>query len=106
MTHHTEIAMQSWTLKHAFAVALSAVAFAFAPLGADAAPKKKAPPPPQITAFEMEQAEKVAPGAELFFRVEGTPGSRATVRIGGVSRTLVLQEVDDGVYEGGYTLRP
>lgn len=98
--------MQSWTLKHAFAVALSAVAFAFAPLGADAAPKKKAPPPPQITAFEMEQAEKVAPGAELFFRVEGTPGSRATVRVGGVSRTLVLQEVDDGVYEGGYTLRP
>lgn len=98
--------MQSWTLKHAFAVALSAIAFAFAPLGADAAPKKKAPPPPQITAFEMEQAEKVAPGAELFFRVEGTPGSRATVRVGGVSRTLVLQEVDDGVYEGGYTLRP
>lgn len=98
--------MQSSTLKHAFAVALSAFAFAFAPLGADAAPKKKAPPPPQITTFEMEQAEKIAPGAELFFRVEGTPGSRATVRVGGVSRTLVLQEVDDGVYEGGYTLRP
>jgi hypothetical protein len=105
MTHHTEIAMQSWTLKHAFAVALSAVTFAFAAPEADAATKKK-PAPPQITAFEMEQAEKVAPGAELFFRVEGTPGSRATVRVGGVSRTLVLQEVDDGVYEGGYTLRP
>jgi hypothetical protein len=105
--HHTEIAMQSMTLKHAFAVALSAVAFVFAPLdGADAATKKKAPPPPQIASFEMEPAEKVAAGSELFFRVEGTPGSRATVRVGGVSRTLVLQEVDDGVYEGGYTLRP
>lgn len=98
--------MQSSTLKHAFAVALTAFAFAFTPLGAEAAPKKKAPPPPQITTFEMEQAEKIAPGSELFFRVEGTPGSRATVRVGGVSRTLVLQEVDDGVYEGGYTLRP
>lgn len=98
--------MQAWTpLKQAFAVALSAFAFAFAAPDADAAPKKKTPPP-QITAFEMEQADKIAPGTELFFRVEGTPGSRATVRVGGVSRTLVLQEVDDGVYEGGYTLRP
>jgi hypothetical protein len=105
MTHHTEIAMQSWSLKHAFAVALSAFAFGLAAPDADAAPKKKTPPP-QITTFEMEQAEKIAPGSELFFRVEGTPGSRATVRVGGVSRTLVLQEVDDGVYEGGYVLRP
>lgn len=61
---------------------------------------------PQITAFEMEPAEKVAAGNELFFRVQGTPGSRATVRVAGISRTLVLQEVDDGIYEGAYTLRP
>ncbi|WP_280153477.1 hypothetical protein [Piscinibacter sp. XHJ-5] len=67
---------------------------------------KKVPPPPQIASFEMEPAEKVAAGNELFFRVEGTPGSRATVRVAGVTRTLVLQEVDDGVYEGSYTLRP
>lgn len=76
------------------------------PGGSAWAAKKKAAPPPQITAFEMEPADKVAPGNELFFRVEGTPGARATVRVAGVSRTLVLQEVDDGVYEGAYVLRP
>jgi hypothetical protein len=76
------------------------------PGGSAWAAKKRAAPPPQITAFEMEPAEKVAAGNELFFRVEGTPGARATVRVAGVSRTLVLQEVDDGVYEGAYVLRP
>jgi hypothetical protein len=87
------------------ALILSFVAVGFLP--ADLAwAAKKTVPPPQITGFEMEPADKVAPGNELFFRVEGTPGARATVRVGGVSRTLVLEEVDDGVYEGAYTLRP
>jgi hypothetical protein len=61
---------------------------------------------PQITGFEMEPVDKIAAGSELFFRVQGTPNARATVRVAGVPRTLVLQEVDDGVYEGSYTLRP
>lgn len=61
---------------------------------------------PQITGFEMEPVDKIAAGSELFFRVQGTPNARATVRVAGVARTLVLQEVDDGVYEGSYTLRP
>src|SRR2546423_852307 len=88
-------------------VALLVTAACVAGAGPSAAASKKAPPAsPQISSFEMEPADKVGPGAELFFRVEGTPGSRATVRVGGVSRTLVLQEVDDGVYEGSYTLRP
>lgn len=102
----TETAMFALTFhaRRACALALSACLLALAPLGADAQTKKKAPPP-QITAFEMEPAERVAAGNELFFRVQGTPGSRATVRVAGVTRTLVLQEVDDGVYEGSYTLR-
>jgi hypothetical protein len=88
-------------------LALLFTALCLAGAGPSALAAKKAPPAsPQITGFEMEPADKVAPGAELFFRVEGTPGSRATVRVGGVTRTLVLQEVDDGVYEGSYTLRP
>jgi hypothetical protein len=88
-------------------LALLATALCLAGAGPAAFAKKAPPPaPPQITGFEMEPAERLAPGAELFFRVEGTPGSRATVRVGGVTRTLVLQEVDDGVYEGSYTLRP
>lgn len=88
------------------ALLLSVLCLAFAPAGSALAAKKAPPPPPQISSFEMEPADKVSAGNELFFRVQGTPGSRATVRVGGVSRTLVLQEVDDGVYEGAYTLRP
>ena len=70
-----------------------------------AAARKPTPPPPEITAFDMEPVDKLAAGSELFFRVEGTPSSRVTVRVGGVARTLVLQEVDDGQYEGSYVLR-
>lgn len=77
-----------------------------APLDPALAAPKKSAPAPQITSFELEPTEKIAAGNELFFRVEGTPGARATVRVTGVTRTLVLQEVDDGVYEGAYTLRP
>ena len=77
---------------------------ALTPPASEAASRRA--PPPQISAFDMEPVDRVAPGAELFFRVQGTPNARATVRIVGVPRTLVLEEVDDGVYEGSYTLRP
>lgn len=73
---------------------------------ASEAATRRAAAPPQISAFDMEPVDRVAPGAELFFRVQGTPNARATVRIAGVPRTLVLEEVDDGVYEGSYVLRP
>jgi hypothetical protein len=73
---------------------------------APALAKKAVAPPPEIRSFEMDPVDKVGAGAELFFRVQGTAGARSTVRVSGVSRTLVLQEVDDGVYEGSYTLRP
>jgi len=89
----------------ALLIALSGMTFSPAQ-SAFAATKRAVVPAPQITSFEMEPAQNVAAGNELFFRAEGTPGSRVTVRVGGVSRTLVLQEVDEGVYEGGYTLRP
>jgi len=89
-----------------FTSRLWALTFAVFALGfvaqVDAAPKRKAP---QISAFEMEPVDRLAPGGELFFRVQGTAGARATVRVIGVPRTIVLQEVDDGVYEGAYTLR-
>jgi hypothetical protein len=70
-----------------------------------AAKKAAATPAPQISTFEMDPVQQAAAGTELFFRVEGTPGGKATIRIGGVSRTLVLQEVDDGSYEGAYVLK-
>ena len=97
-----------WLQTRRFGATLAVMlGIALAPLDpALAATKKKAAPAPQITAFELEPADKIAAGNELFFRVHGTPGARATVRVGGVARTLVLNEVDDGIYEGAYTLRP
>ena len=78
--------------------------FAFLP-AAPALAKRAAAPPPEIRSFEMDAVDKVAAGTELFFRVQGTAAGRTTVRVSGVTRTLVLQEVDDGVYEGAYVLR-
>jgi hypothetical protein len=83
----------------ALALALFALGFV-AP--ADAVAKKTAP---QISSFEMEPVDRLAAGGELFFRLQGTPDGKATVRVPGVQRTIILQEVDDGTYEGGYTLR-
>lgn len=70
---------------------------------AQAATKKKAAP--QISSFEMEPPDRLGAGGELFFRLQGTAGAKATVRVTGVSRTIVLDEVDDGTYEGAYRLR-
>jgi hypothetical protein len=93
------------SLQRWFALACAVTGLCFMPGGQALAAKKKASPPPEISAFEVEPVNQVAAGTELFFRVEGSAGGRATVRVAGVSRTLVLQEVDDGVYEGGYVLR-
>lgn len=93
-------------LRRWWALALPLIA-AFGLLAADpalGATKKKASAP-QISSFEMEPPERLAPGGELFFRLQGTAGGKATVRVTGVSRTIVLDEVDDGTYEGAYRLR-
>ena len=87
-----------------FACVLALAGLCFLPAEAVQAQAKKRAAP-QITAFELEPVNQVATGTELFFRVMGTAGGKATVRVTGVNRTLVLDEVDDGVYEGGYTLR-
>jgi hypothetical protein len=100
--------MRSFHTRRLFAPLAIAIACAatFAPADSTAAPRRALAPPPQVTGFEMDPIDRVAAGAELFFSIQGTPGSRATVRVAGVSRAIVLQEVEDGVYEGSYTLRP
>jgi len=100
--------MRSFHTRRLFAPLAIAIACAatFAPADSTAAPRRALAPPPQVTGFEMDPLDRVAAGGELFFSVQGTPGSRATVRVAGVSRAIVLQEVEDGVYEGSYILRP
>ena len=89
----------------ALALALAALALSLPPAPALAAAKAAAAAAAQIQSFEMEPLAQVAAGTELFFRVRGTPGGKATVRVAGIARTIVLNEVDDGSYEGSYTLK-
>ena len=67
------------------------------------------PPPPPVAALKIERftvapIDKVEPGAELRFLLNGMPGGAAEVDLPGVAR-VPMQEVRPGVYEGAYTLR-
>ena len=60
---------------------------------------------PKIDRFDVEAANQLVAGNELFFTLAGSPGGRASVRIAGVKGKLFLDEVTQGVYEGTYTIR-
>lgn len=61
--------------------------------------------PTVIESFVVDPANQLTPGTEIGFTVQGTPKGKASVRIGGLPRTINLAEVDRGVYEGAYTVR-
>jgi hypothetical protein len=58
-----------------------------------------------VESFAMTPAGRIEPGETLRFRLEGTPGARASVNIPDVIRALPLREVRPGVYVGRYTVR-
>ena len=60
---------------------------------------------PQITGFDVDQVTSLQPGTTIDFTLSGTPRARASVRIGGVPRVIMLKETGRGFYEGGYTVR-
>lgn len=60
---------------------------------------------PDVESFDVEQVTALDPGTELKFTLEGTPKARASVRIAGLPRTIVLRETSRGEYEGTYTVR-
>lgn len=72
-----------------------------------------APPPPPVRAadplrierFGMVPIERLEPGAELEFALEGMPGATVSVDLPGVERDLRLRETRPGHYEGSYTIR-
>jgi hypothetical protein len=78
-----------------------------------APPVAVAPPPPPVRAadplrierFGMAPIERIEPGAELQFALEGMPGANASVDLPGVERDLRLRETRPGHYEGSYTIR-
>ena len=59
---------------------------------------------PRIDGFDVAPVVKPTPGTALLFTLYGTPGGTAVVGIGGATGTLVLPEVEAGVYEGAYTI--
>ena len=59
---------------------------------------------PRIRGFEVDEIRRLVPGAELAFKLYGTPGGRASLNIKGAMRNLILTETDPGQYEGIYTI--
>lgn len=69
----------------------------------------QAPPPPasqvRIDRFEATPVQRLEPGAQLRFAVEGAPGATVTVQWPGLAGALLLREERPGQYAGTYTLR-
>lgn len=67
-----------------------------------------APVPPvgalKIERFTVAPIDKIEPGAELKFSLNGMPGGSAEIEIPGVNR-VAMREVRPGVYEAAYTIR-
>ena len=79
---------------------------------AAAAPTAPAAPPAPVAAvglkidrFSVAPVDKLEPGADLRFTLNGAPGGVAEVDIPGVINNLALRETRPGVYEGAYTIR-
>lgn len=65
-----------------------------------------APPPGlRIDRFSVAPIDKMEPGAELRFTLNGAPGGKAHFDIPGVIDNVPMREVRPGVYEGAYTIR-
>jgi len=60
---------------------------------------------PQIDSFEVDAVERLEAGTDLVFTLEGTPASKATLRITGVKRIISMQEIEPGIYEAEYTIK-
>ena len=59
----------------------------------------------KIERFTVAPIDKIEPGAELRFSLNGPPGGNAEFDIPGVVDHVPMREVRPGVYEGAYTLR-
>ena len=61
--------------------------------------------PVRIERFQAMGLERVEPGSELRFSLEGPPGAVAFVDLPGINNNVPLREVRPGRYEGSYTIR-
>jgi hypothetical protein len=68
------------------------------------------PAPPSAPALRIERfgaapVDRLEPGTELRFMIDGVPGAAAFVDLPGVANDVQLREIRPGRYEGGYTIR-
>lgn len=99
-------------MKHAMQFSVAALAFALVaalPVPAQAATPQRPTQAAQATAlrvtgFDVEQVDRLEPGAELNFTVWGTPGAVVLLQIDGGKRSVRLDETTAGRYQGSYTV--
>ncbi len=60
---------------------------------------------PRIERFGISPLERLEPGTDIRFALEGTPGGTVIVDLPGVRNDVALREVRPGFYEGSYTIR-
>jgi len=91
---------------HIPATALACALVAGSPFLADQAQAQRstqvATAPLRVTGFDVEQVDRLEPGAELNFTVWGTSGASVLLQIDGSRRTMRLDEVSPGRYQGSY----
>jgi outer membrane lipoprotein SlyB len=58
----------------------------------------------RVTGFDVEQVDRLEPGAELNFTVWGTPGAAVLLQIDGSRRQVRLDEMTAGRYQGSYVV--
>lgn len=59
----------------------------------------------RVDRFHAHPVDRLAPGTELKFVLDGTPGARASIQVPGLPLTIPMQEQTPGHYLASYTLR-
>ncbi len=77
------------------------------PVATTPPPQPLTPPPPlpRIDRFTMAALDRIEPGSELRFALDGLPGAAVLVDLPGISADVALREIRPGHYEGAYTMR-
>ena len=64
-----------------------------------------AAPAPRVDRFTLAPVDRLDPGTELKFSLEGTPRAQVSIQVPGLPMTLPMQEERPGRYSASYTLR-
>ena len=100
-------------MKHSMQLSATALACAlvagspFWAAPAEAQPSSRAAVAPlRVTGFDVEQVDRLEPGAELNFTVWGSPRAAVLLQIDGGRRTVRLDETAPGRYQGSAQCGP